>query len=349
MRIVLLVQIGKEGWDCKSLAGVILPQKGVCPTNMVLQTSCRCLRQVSRHADETALVWLNKQNADILNKQLKQQQDITLQELNRHAPQDTKRIERHSRMGLQRVPPIDFYQLRVSYHTLVVDDAPHTAERLRAQILEEHKYRCGEKLPNENELSVSLGISRTTLREAIRTLASEGLLEVRRGCGTFVTGELDRMAHSGVNVQEIVQMKVALRDLYEARLIFEPEAAALACKRASDEEIAQILSLGEACQRELRLDPRGKNRIASESAFHGAIIKASHNEFLGQFMPTLTRTIEQTFAYAQNLEVIAADAYKDHILIMEFLKKRDAAAVKSAVTVHLHHAVQHEQISLDES
>ena len=224
-----------------------------------------------------------------------------------------------------------------------------TAERLRTQILEEHKYRCGEKLPNENELSVSLGISRTTLREAIRTLASEGLLEVRRGCGTFVTGELDRMAHSGVNVQEIVQMKVALRDLYEARLIFEPEAAALACKRASDEEIAQILSLGEACQRELRLDPRGKNRIASESAFHGAIIKASHNEFLGQFMPTLTRTIEQTFAYAQNLEVIAADAYKDHILIMEFLKKRDAAAVKSAVTVHLHHAVQHEQISLDES
>lgn len=43
-RIVLLVQIGKEGWDCKSLTGVILPQKGVCPTNMVLQTSCRCLR-----------------------------------------------------------------------------------------------------------------------------------------------------------------------------------------------------------------------------------------------------------------------------------------------------------------
>ena len=59
IRIVLLVQIGKEGWDCKSLTGVILPQKGVCPTNMVLQTSCRCLRQVVKNADETALIWLN--------------------------------------------------------------------------------------------------------------------------------------------------------------------------------------------------------------------------------------------------------------------------------------------------
>ena len=65
-----------------------------------------------------------------------------------------------------------------------------TAETLRAQILEEKKYRPGEKLPNENELAESIGISRTTLREAIRTLASEGLLEVRRGRGTFVAGSL---------------------------------------------------------------------------------------------------------------------------------------------------------------
>ena len=223
-----------------------------------------------------------------------------------------------------------------------------TAETLRAQILEEKKYRPGEKLPNENELAESLGISRTTLREAIRTLASEGLLEVRRGRGTFVAGELDRVAAESVNKQELVRMQVTLRDLYEARMIFEPQAAALACKRATDEEIEHILALGAECQRQLQIDPRGKNRIASESAFHGAIIKAAHNDFLSQFMPTLTRTIEQTFALNYNLDVIAEDAYKDHILIMDFLKKRDARGVKSAVTVHLHHAVQHEQISFEE-
>ena len=55
IRIVLLVQIGKEGWDCRSLTGIILSQEGDCPKNMVLQTSCRCLRQVTKGAPETDL------------------------------------------------------------------------------------------------------------------------------------------------------------------------------------------------------------------------------------------------------------------------------------------------------
>ncbi len=130
IRIVLLVQIGKEGWDCKSLTGVILPQKGVCPTNMVLQTSCRCLRQVIKNADETALIWLNKFNADTLNKQLKQQQNISLQEFNKGKHLKTIQIERFSRMDKLKVPPIDFYQLKVSYQTLITEEHPHTAQKL---------------------------------------------------------------------------------------------------------------------------------------------------------------------------------------------------------------------------
>ena len=220
-----------------------------------------------------------------------------------------------------------------------------TAETLRAQIIEEKRYQYGEKLPNENELSETLGISRTTLREAIRILISEGLLVVKRGRGTFVADQFDQYTDSSMDVQELFKMKVTLRDLYETRLIFEPQAAALACKRATDKEIEQILALGEECQRQVKLNPQGKDRIASESAFHGAIIKAAHNDFLSQFMPTLTQTIEQTFALNYNLDVIAEDAYKDHILIMDFLKKRDGEAIKSAVTIHLHHAVQHEKIS----
>lgn len=220
-----------------------------------------------------------------------------------------------------------------------------TAETLRAQILEEKRYQYGEKLPNENDLSETLGISRTTLREAIRILISEGLLVVKRGRGTFVADQFDQYTDSSMDVQELFKMKVTLRDLYETRLIFEPQAAALACKRATDKEIEQILALGEECQRQVKLNPQGKDRIASESAFHGAIIKAAHNDFLSQFMPTLTQTIEQTFALNYNLDVIAEDAYKDHILIMDFLKKRDGEAIKSAVTIHLHHAVQHEKIS----
>ena len=130
-RIVLLVQIGKEGWDCKSLTGVVLPQKGVCPTNMVLQTSCRCLRQVTKGSRETALIWLNKFNAEKLNRQLQQQQNITLKEFG--GKSDLEPIDRFSRMEHMQVPEIDFYQLKVSYETLIINDANDPAARLKSE------------------------------------------------------------------------------------------------------------------------------------------------------------------------------------------------------------------------
>jgi len=81
-RYILLVQVGKEGWDCPSLTGVILSQKGDSPQNMVLQTACRCLRQVDVNQHESAVIWLNQENANTLNKQLKQEQNTSIKELN---------------------------------------------------------------------------------------------------------------------------------------------------------------------------------------------------------------------------------------------------------------------------
>ncbi len=221
-----------------------------------------------------------------------------------------------------------------------------TAEALKRMIIQEQKYNYGEKLPNENELSQELGVSRSTLREAIKTLISNGVLVVKRGKGTFVAEQIDQYSQD-IGVTDFMKKKVTLRDLYETRLIFEPEAAALACKRATDEEIKEILRLGEICQSEIKKDPCGTKRIESESAFHGAILKASHNEFLSQFLPILTNTIQKTIELNFNLENIAEEAYKDHIMIMKFLEKRDVVGVKSAVTIHLHHAVLNEQISFD--
>lgn len=122
IRIVLLVQIGKEGWDCRSLTGIILSQEGDCPTNMVLQTSCRCLRQVIKGNPETALIYLNESNADKLNMQLEQQHHISLKEFssadNRKTP-----LKRYNRTTYLRLPKVDFYQLKINYDTLTVEKA----------------------------------------------------------------------------------------------------------------------------------------------------------------------------------------------------------------------------------
>lgn len=122
IRIILLVQIGKEGWDCKSLTGIILSQEGDCPTNMVLQTSCRCLRQVVKGAPETALIYLNESNAEKLNAQLEQQHHITLKEFssadNRKIP-----LKRYDRTSYLKLPKVDFYQLKINYDSLVIEKA----------------------------------------------------------------------------------------------------------------------------------------------------------------------------------------------------------------------------------
>ncbi|EFM01297.1 DEAD/DEAH box helicase family protein [Hoylesella marshii] len=131
IKIILLAQIGKEGWDCKSLASIILPQKGACPQNMVLQTSCRCLRQVEKKAKETALIWLNEDNAKTLNKELDKQQHTSIEELNRGGSAKLHTLQRFSRMEKLRVPPIDFFQLKVSYPTLVLEEELNTPKELQ--------------------------------------------------------------------------------------------------------------------------------------------------------------------------------------------------------------------------
>ena len=93
------------------------------------------MRQVVKHNPETAIVWLNKFNADTLNKQLQQQQNISLQEFSSKPVTERPKIDRFSRMERVQVPPIDFYQLKVSYETLVIDEANDPQARLQDEAL----------------------------------------------------------------------------------------------------------------------------------------------------------------------------------------------------------------------
>lgn len=131
-KYILLVAIGKEGWDCKSLTSVILPQKSKSTSkNTIIQTTCRCLRQVTKGKDESALVWLNKENAQILNKQLQKEQHTSIEELN-NLKRDTKAemVERVSRMDFLKVPKVDYYQLKVSYQSIEEEEKANTKEKL---------------------------------------------------------------------------------------------------------------------------------------------------------------------------------------------------------------------------
>lgn len=141
-RIILLVQVGKEGWDCRSLTGIILAQKGDSPKNMVLQTSCRCLRQVEKDKEETALVWLNEYNAKTLNAQLKEEQHTSIEEINRlgkDAKEET--VERHPRIEHLNLPKVELYQLKIDYHTLIVEKEANTQHKLNQLVNNIDNYK----------------------------------------------------------------------------------------------------------------------------------------------------------------------------------------------------------------
>ena len=96
--------------------------------------------------------------------------------------------------------------------------ADSTAQKIKSMI-EGGDFSVGDKLPNENDFASQLGVSRSTLREAIRTLTASGMLEIKRGKGTFVT------ANTIIESSDISEISSGLDDLFEMRLMFEPDCA----------------------------------------------------------------------------------------------------------------------------
>ena len=210
-----------------------------------------------------------------------------------------------------------------------------TSDRLYELIVEERRYMPGSKLPNENELSGALGVSRTTLREAISFLAAQGVLEIRRGKGTFVaeslpTEGLDLTALAGV------RSRVRAKDLFEMRLIFEPATVALACLRASDEELRLIRRKAERVE---EIAAAGGDWPLADQEFHWAIIKASHNEYMRRLYPIINSAVNEILQISQNRQQMQDIALRDNRLILEFLLRRDEAGARYAMSIHMKHLI----------
>ncbi len=208
------------------------------------------------------------------------------------------------------------------------------ADAILSMIIIERRFKAGDKLPNENELSAELNVSRTTLREAIRILVAYNILEIQRGKGTFVTqAALEQEPDLG----QLSDIKVNAKDLYEMRLIFEPEAAYLAAIRGTDAEIKRILEFGERIEQEIKA---GKDRTDNEHSFHKAIAQATHNEFMNQLMPILYQAIAKGVTLSTMSQKAVSDTVGDHRMIMDFLEQRNAEGAKNAMKIHIMHAIR---------
>lgn len=210
------------------------------------------------------------------------------------------------------------------------------AEDILAMITIEKRFFPGDQLPNEIELSAELDVSRTTLREAIRILVTNGILEIKRGRGTFVNESFD-LSQTTEALNHLSEVRINAKDLYEMRLIFEPEAAFYATLRASDAELNRILKYGKQIEEKIK---RNQNRTEVEQKFHKAIAKATHNKFIEQLMPVIFQAIDKGVVLSQKNEHVAKHTLHDHHIIMEFLEARNPEGARSAMKIHILHAMK---------
>lgn len=208
------------------------------------------------------------------------------------------------------------------------------ADNIISMITIEKRYETGDKLPNELDLARELNVSRTTLREAVRILVAYGVLEVRRGTGTFVT---EKAFQREETFGQLSDVRANARDLYEMRLIFEPEAAGLAAIRGTEGELKRIAECGRRVEEAIR---DGRDRTEQERAFHKSIAQATHNEFMNKLLPILYQAISKGVALSEQSGQAVQDTVNDHRLIVEFLSQRNAEGARSAMKIHILHAVR---------
>ena len=193
-------------------------------------------------------------------------------------------------------------------------------------------YKPGEMLPREEELGAMFGVSRTSLREAVKVLSAKGLVEARRRVGVRVRAReewrlLDPAVlgwHPGIQEDEEL-----MAGLIEARRIFEPAAAELAARRASSADLAAIETAFAAMSAAVPEDFDGYCK--ADLAFHRAVIAASHNVVLRGLAGLMEAALNASLAITNTFMERQARALAVHGRVLETIRTRDTAGARSAM------------------
>ena len=205
------------------------------------------------------------------------------------------------------------------------------------EMLASGALKPGQQLPAERALASLLGVSRPTVREAIRALSFMGVVETRLGSGTYVS------AHSGEAVGDMLSFVIhashdTLTDLVEVRLHLEVAAAEIAARMIANAALDSLTRLLEDGKRSLR-DASTFARLDLE--FHRQVAKAAGNEVLARLLLSVSALGLQrrvSTARSINLRRVSLD---EHIQILAALRRRDPVAAREEMRSHMDHALPH--------
>jgi DNA-binding FadR family transcriptional regulator len=192
--------------------------------------------------------------------------------------------------------------------------------------------RPGDRLPKESELAADLGLSRNSLREAVRALALMRILDVRQGDGTYVTSLDPQLLLEALSFVVDFHRDDTVLEFLAVRRILEPAATAMASSRITDDELAALDAQLDA----LGPEPSVEQLVASDLDFHRGIVQSSGNSVLLSLLDGLSgpttrariwRGLTQQDAVSRTLH--------EHRAILASLRDRDTEAARSWATVHI--------------
>jgi DNA-binding FadR family transcriptional regulator len=190
------------------------------------------------------------------------------------------------------------------------------------------QLRPGDTLPNENALSEEYGVSRTVIREAIKSLAAKGLVQARPKVGTSVQPRNNWSLFDPVLLEwkyEAALDEQFLRDLIEVRQLIEPAAAAIAATRATDDELGQLVSLYR--QMENAVEDR-EAYIAADMALHASILECTHNELLQHMNRGVTTALIISRRITTQPPHAAEGALPIHWAVVDAIRRRQPASAR---------------------
>ena len=214
--------------------------------------------------------------------------------------------------------------------------------RLYEKIVEQIEKRivdgelnAGDKLPSERELAIQFGVSRTSVREAMKALTLRGLIEVTPGRGTFITDQTSQALRHSMNLMFQVGKMDANRYLIELREILEPEIAAIAASRATPENLAAMRESVEAMDQSM---DEICTYIEADLDFHLALAESTHNPLILSLLDSLIGELREQRFRSANVEGALHRGQPNHKAVLVAIEQGDAESARRTMLLHMQQA-----------
>ena len=203
------------------------------------------------------------------------------------------------------------------------------ADKLREMIIQD-EMKTGTKLPAEAELMARFGVSRSTVREAVKILKTENIVDIRQGQGTFLCAK-PGLAQDPLGLR-FADQKELTAQLLETRLLIEPPVAALAAKRREQKHLDEMKKLLD------KMDSaylHGEDYTPYDAQFHSIIAQCTGNDVIERLLPTIHESIQAGYQHTKRVEGSYQRASQCHLEMYRGIMEGDSERARQAAQRHM--------------